>query len=90
MIPETEHLQEAKSVCPGKPARHASADPGRYFTQSPQCWFSRWDGSPVTIDTFVQLSAFGSSSSIVSQICSKKSVSVKPLPINISNRGGFG
>ena len=41
MIPETEYPQEANSVQPGKPARHASADPGRYFTQSPQCWFSR-------------------------------------------------
>ena len=35
MIPETENPQEAKSVYPGKPARHAEADPGRYFTQSP-------------------------------------------------------
>ena len=40
MIPETENPQEAKSVYPGKPVRHAYADPGRYFTQSPQCWFS--------------------------------------------------
>ena len=39
MIPETENLQNAKSVYPGKPARRAKADPSRYFTQSPQCWF---------------------------------------------------
>ena len=26
MIPETENLQEAKIVCPDKPARHAWAD----------------------------------------------------------------
>ena len=41
MIHETDNLQVAKSVYPGKPARHAYADPGRYFTQSPQCWFFR-------------------------------------------------
>ena len=41
MIPEKENPHEAKSVYPGKPARHAKADPGRYFTHSPQCWFSR-------------------------------------------------
>ena len=41
MIPDTENPQEAKRVYPGKPARHALADPGRYFTQCPQCWFSR-------------------------------------------------
>ena len=41
MIPETENPLEVKSVCPGKPARHALANPGRYFTQSPHCWFSR-------------------------------------------------
>ena len=41
MIPETENPQEAKGVYPGKPARLSQADPGRYFTQSPQCWFSR-------------------------------------------------
>ena len=35
MIPETEYPQEAKSVCPGQPARHAQADP------SPHCLFSR-------------------------------------------------
>ena len=29
-----------KSFCPGKPAWHAKVDPGRCFTQSPQCWFS--------------------------------------------------
>ena len=33
MIPVTENPQEAKSVCPGKPARHAYVDLGRYFTQ---------------------------------------------------------
>ena len=31
MIPETENPQVAKRVCPGKPAPHAYADPGRYF-----------------------------------------------------------
>ena len=36
MIPEVENPQEAKSVCPDLPARHAFADPGRYFTQSPR------------------------------------------------------
>ena len=41
MIPETENPQEAKNVYPGNPARHAQADPGRYFTQRPQCWVSR-------------------------------------------------
>ena len=41
MFPDTENPQEAKRVYPGKPARHAYADPGRYFTQSPHCWFSR-------------------------------------------------
>ena len=41
MIPDTETQQESKSVYPGKPARHAWADPCRYFTQSPLCWFSR-------------------------------------------------
>ena len=41
MIPETENPQEAKSVYPDKPARHAYADPGRFFTQSPLCLFSR-------------------------------------------------
>ena len=41
MIPETENPQEARRVCPGKPVRHAWADPSRYFTQSPQCLFSR-------------------------------------------------
>ena len=41
MIPETENQQEAKGVYPGKPARHPSADPGRFFTESPQLWFSR-------------------------------------------------
>ena len=39
MIPETENPQEAKSVHLCKPAQHAYADPGRYFTQSPQYWF---------------------------------------------------
>ena len=41
MIPETENPHQAKSVCPGYPARHAKADPGGYFTQSPQSWLSR-------------------------------------------------
>ena len=41
MIPETEDLQKAKIVYSGKPARHAQADPFRYFTQRSQCWFSR-------------------------------------------------
>ena len=40
MISETENPQEAKCVCPSKPVRHAKADPGRYFMQSPHCWFS--------------------------------------------------
>ena len=33
MVPDTENPQEAKSVYPGKPARHAQADMGQYFTQ---------------------------------------------------------
>ena len=41
MIPETENPQKAKTVYPGKPGRYAYADPGRYFTQSPHCLFSR-------------------------------------------------
>ena len=41
MISETENPHEAKRVCPGYPARYAKSDPCRYFTQSPQCWFSR-------------------------------------------------
>ena len=41
MIHETENPQYAKSVCPGKPARTAHADLGRYFTQAPHCWISR-------------------------------------------------
>ena len=41
MFPETENPQEAKSIYSGKPVRHAKTDLGRYFTQSPQCWFSR-------------------------------------------------
>ena len=40
MISETENPQEAKNVYPGKLARHAQADLGGYFSQSPQCWFS--------------------------------------------------
>ena len=40
MSPETEN-QEVKIAYPGKPARHAYANPGRYFTQKSQCWFSR-------------------------------------------------
>ena len=39
MIPETENPQEAKSVYPGQPESHGKADQGRYFMQSPQCWF---------------------------------------------------
>ena len=34
MIPETENLQEAKGVYPGKPERHISADPVRYVTHN--------------------------------------------------------
>ena len=41
MTPERENPEEAKIVRPYKPARHAQADPCRYFTQRPQCWFSR-------------------------------------------------
>ena len=41
MIQETENPQLAKSVYLCKPVRYAYADLGRYFTQSPQCWFSR-------------------------------------------------
>ena len=41
MMSETENPQQATSVYPGKPVRHAYADPGPYFTQNPQCWFSR-------------------------------------------------
>ena len=46
MIRETENPQEAKSIYPGKPARHGQADPVRYFTQRPTTMlgFSR-DGS---------------------------------------------
>ena len=40
MIPETENPKEAKSVFPGKPARHDYADPDQYITQRPFCWFS--------------------------------------------------
>ena len=50
MIPEMENPQEAKSVYPGKPARYAKADPGRYFTQSPMFVFSR-DGSYIHVHT---------------------------------------
>ena len=45
MMPETENPQEANSVYPGKPSRHAYGDPGRYFTHSPQCWVISRDGS---------------------------------------------
>ena len=45
MIREAENPQEAKSVYPGKPARHTYADQGRYFTQIPHCWFFSRDGS---------------------------------------------
>ena len=41
MIPDTQNLQEAKSVYPSKPVRPASVDPARYFAQSPKCWFPR-------------------------------------------------
>ena len=41
MIPETVNQQEGKGVYPGKPAWHTQANPGRYFTKSPQCWYSR-------------------------------------------------
>ena len=41
MMPEAENPQEPKSVCLDQPAQHALADPGRYFTQNPQCLFSR-------------------------------------------------
>ena len=34
-------ISKAKSVYPVKPAQQTQADPGRYFTQSLQCWFSR-------------------------------------------------
>ena len=40
MIYKTANPQEAKKVYQGKPVRHAQADPVRYFTQSPHCWFS--------------------------------------------------
>ena len=54
MIPETENPQESKSVCPGGPARHAQTDPGRYFTQSPHCWFSRYSSHIMIIDVWVR------------------------------------
>ena len=41
IISETENQLEAKSACPDQRARHAKADPGRYFSKSPHCWFSR-------------------------------------------------
>ena len=41
MIPETDNPQKVKSLYPGKPGRHVQADPGRYFTQNPQCWILR-------------------------------------------------
>ena len=41
LIPETENLQEANSVYPSKPVRHALADLGQYLTPSPHYWFSR-------------------------------------------------
>ena len=41
MIPEKKNPQEAKRVCQDSSARYAYADPGRYFTQSLHCWFSR-------------------------------------------------
>ena len=45
MIPETENPQEEKSVCSDQPAWHDYADPGRYFTLSPQCGFFSRNGS---------------------------------------------
>ena len=39
----TENRQE-KFVYPCKPVWHAQADPDRYFTQSPQCWFAQIKG----------------------------------------------
>ena len=41
MIHETETPQEAKSVYPGSLRGMLLTDPGRYFTQRPQRWFSR-------------------------------------------------
>ena len=47
MIPETENPQEAKSVYPGKPMRHAQADQGLY-AETTMLVFSR-DGSHVYV-----------------------------------------
>ena len=44
MIPETDNPQEGKRVSPGWPARHAEANPGRYFSQSTILVFW-WNGS---------------------------------------------
>ena len=52
MIPETENPQEAKGVYPGKPARHAQVDSGRYF----MLVFSR-DGSHMHKPTFENILA---------------------------------
>ena len=58
MIPETE--KQAKRVCPGKSARHAYADPGvGYFTQSPQCWFSRGTAPMYCLWSFLTLVCIG-------------------------------
>ena len=54
MIVETENLQAAKSICPGQPAKHVQADPGRFFAQSPQCWFSRGTANLVMPKVCVQ------------------------------------
>ena len=41
MNPGIANPQEAKRVCLDSLALHVYADPGRYCTLSPQCWFSR-------------------------------------------------
>ena len=52
MIPETEKPQEAKSVYPGKPARHAQANLGRYvYAESTTLFLSR-DSSYVLFAAF--------------------------------------
>ena len=50
MISETNNRQDVKSVYPGKPVRYAYAYPGRYITQSPQCFVFLQDGPYVTND----------------------------------------
>ena len=54
MTPETENPQETKSVCPGKPARHALAEPDQYFTQNPQLLLS--GGGSFTFYTIAKVS----------------------------------